>query len=148
METIKLKIKVKKLHPDAIIPHYAREGDSGLDLYSVENLIIKAGERALVPTGIAMEYPEGYCTLIWDKSGLAANHGLTMLGGVFEPIYKGEYKIIILNTSKQDYEIKKGQKICQVLVQPIIHAEIEEVQELSESARGPNGFGSTGLFKK
>jgi len=97
-----------------------------------------------------MEYPEGYCTLIWDKSGLAANSGLTMLGGVFEHIYKGEYKIIILNTSKQDYEIKKGQKICQVLVQPIITAEIEEMSEhesLKETSRGANGFGSTGLNK-
>jgi dUTP pyrophosphatase len=93
-----------------------------------------------------MEYDEGYCTLIWDKSGMAGNSGIKAMGGVFEGTYKGEYKIILLNTSKEDYNIKKGQKIAQILVQPIIQAEVEEVQELSESLRGANGFGSSGLF--
>ena len=92
-----------------------------------------------------MEYPEGYCTLVWDRSGLAINNGITTLGGVIEPNYRGEYKIIMLNTSKEDYEIKKGQKIAQVLIQPVVYAEIEETTELSESSRGKNGFGSTGL---
>ena len=143
-----VKIRVKKLHPDAIIPSYGHPGDSGMDLFSVEEILIKAGERAIVHTGIAMEYPEGYCTLIWDKSGMAGNSGIKVMGGVFEGVYKGEYKIILFNTSKEDYIVKKGQKICQVLVQPIINAEIEEVKELSESSRGTNGFGSTEMFKK
>jgi dUTP pyrophosphatase len=144
----KVKLKVKKLHPDAILPSYGHVGDSGLDLYSVEDILIKAGERVLVHTGIAMEYPSGYCTLIWDKSGLAANSGIKTMGGVFEHVYKGEYKIIMFNTTKEDYQVKKGQKIAQVLIQPIITAEVEEVQELSESTRGASGFGSTGMFKK
>lgn len=147
----KVKIKIKKLHPDAITPSYSHPGDAGLDLYSVEDITIKAGERAIVPTGIAIEYPEGYCTLIWDKSGLAANSGLKTMAGVIEHNYRGECKIVIFNTSKEDYFIKKGQKICQLLVQPIITAEIEELKEhenLSETSRGANGFGSTGLHKK
>jgi len=148
MENARIKIKVKKLHPDAIIPHYAHPGDSGMDIFSIEDTTIKAGERAIVNTGISMEYPEGYCTLIWDKSGIASRAGIKVMGGVFEHIYKGEYKIIMFNTSKQDYQIKKGEKIAQILVQPIITAEIEEVSELSESVRGADGFGSTGLTKK
>lgn len=141
-----MKLKIKKIHPDAKIPQYAHPGDAGMDLFSIEDKIIKAGEREIIGTGIGMEYPEGFCTLIWDKSGMAANSGIKVMGGVFEHIYKGEYKIILLNTTKQDYEVKKGQKIAQILVQPIITAEIEEVKELSESPRGEGRFGSTGLF--
>ncbi|MEI7719490.1 MAG: dUTP diphosphatase [archaeon] len=140
-----MKIKIKKLHPDAKLPVYAHQGDAGMDLFSVEDKIIKAGEREIIGTGIAMEYQEGFCTLIWDRSGLAVNNGITLLGGVVEPSYKGEYKVIMLNTSKQDYEVKKGQKIAQVLIQPVVYAEIEETSQLSESSRGKNGFGSTGL---
>lgn len=139
-----IPIKVKKFHPDAILPSYAHPGDTGMDLFSNEEVIIKPGERATVGTGIGMEYPEGYCTLFWDKSGLAGNFGITILAGVFEPIYKGEYKVVMLNTSKEEYHVKKGQKICQVLLQPICFGQIEEVKELTDSSRGQNGFGSTG----
>jgi dUTP pyrophosphatase len=141
-----MKIKIKMLHPKAKIPSYAHEGDSGMDIFSIEDKLIKAGTREIISTGIAMEYPKEYCTLIWDKSGMAANYGIKVMGGVFEHIYKGEYKIILLNTSDKDYEIKKGQKIAQILVQPIILAEIEEVNSLSESQRQESRFGSTGLF--
>jgi dUTP pyrophosphatase len=141
-----MKLRIKKLHPDAKIPQYAHPGDAGMDLFSIEDKTIKAGEREIIGTGIAMEYPKEFCTLIWDKSGMAANSGIKVMGGVFEHVYKGEYKIILLNTTKQDYEVKKGQKIAQVLVQPIISAEIEEVNDLSESTRGEGRFGSTGLF--
>jgi dUTP pyrophosphatase len=141
-----MKLKIKKLHPDAKIPQYAHAGDSGMDIFSIEDKIIKAGEREIIGTGIAMEYSPEYCTLIWDKSGMAVNYGIKVMGGVFEHIYKGEYKIILLNTSNQDYEVKKGQKIAQILIQPIVIAEIEEVLELEESSRKENRFGSTGLF--
>ena len=144
----KIKVMVKKLHPDAIIPSYAHLGDACIDIYSVEDIIIKAGERVLVSTGLAMEFPEGYVCLIWDKSGLAAKSGIKTMCGVIEHTYRGEYKIVMFNTSKEDFKISKWQKICQALIQPIITAEIEEVQELSDSARGSGGFGSTGDFKK
>jgi dUTP pyrophosphatase len=140
-----IKVKVKKLSPDAILPKYAHEGDAGMDLFSIEDLIIKAGERALVHTGISIELPQGFVALIWDKSGLAAKNGLKTMGGVIEYTYRGEYCVVIFNSSNQNFEIKKGQKIAQILVQPICTAEIEEVQELSDSARGEKGFGSTGL---
>ena len=144
----KVKIKIKKLHPDAIIPSYAHMGDSGMDMYSVEDVTIKPKERATISTGIAMEYPPEYCTLLWDKSGLASKSGITVLAGVFEHIYKGDYKVVLFNTSDKEYVVKKGDKICQVLVQPIITAEVEEVSELSDSVRGTNGLGSTGLKKQ
>lgn len=143
-----VKIKVKKLHLDAILPSYAHAGDAGMDIFSVEDVLIKSGERALVSTGLSMEFPEGYVCLIWDKSGLAAKNGIKTMGGVIEHSYRGEYKIILLNTSKEDFKIIKGQKIAQALIQPIVSAEIEEVEELSDSHRGKDGFGSTGLFKK
>lgn len=143
-----VKIKVKKLHPDAILPSYAHIGDAGMDIFSVENVLIKSGERALVSTGLSMEFPEEYVCLIWDKSGLAAKNGIKTMGGVIEHSYRGEYKIIMFNTSKEDFKIIKGQKIAQALIQPIVSAEIEEVEELSDSLRGKDGFGSTGLFKK
>jgi len=144
----RVKIRVKKLHPDAILPSYAHPGDSGLDMYSIEDITIPPKERRIVSTGIAIEYPEGYTSLFWDKGGLAANNGLTVLGGVFEHIYRGEYKVVLYNTSDVAYEVKKGQKIVQLLIQPIITAEIEEAQELSETVRGEGRFGSTGLEKK
>jgi dUTP pyrophosphatase len=108
-------------------------------------MIIKAGERALIPTGLSMEFPPGNVALVWDKSGLAAKNGLKTMAGVIEHSYRGEYKIVVFNTSKDDYEVKKGQKVAQLLIQPIHTAEIEEVQELSQTSRGEGGFGSTGV---
>jgi dUTP pyrophosphatase len=148
MALTNVNIKIKKLHPDAILPSYAHPGDAGLDIYSVEDKIIKAGERILVSTGISIEIPEGFVGLVWDKSGLANNFGLKTMGGVMDAGYRGEYKIVLFNTSKEDYFIKRGSKIAQLLVQPIITAEIEQVQELSDTSRGQGGFGSTGLEKK
>lgn len=143
-----VKVKVKKLHPDAIVPSYAHPGeDAGMDVYSLEESIVKAGERALIPTGLSMEFPPGHVCLVWDKSGLAAKNGLKTMAGVIEHSYRGEYKIVVLNTSKEDYSIKKGQKVAQLLIQPIITAEIEEVNELSQTSRGEGGFGSTGVVK-
>lgn len=137
-------VKVKKLHPLAKIPGYARPGDAGMDLFSVEDVVIGAGDRAIVSTGLAFEFPEGYVALIWDKSGLAGNLGIKIMGGVIEYTYRGEYRIIMLNTSKEDHIIKKGDKIAQVIFQPIVTAEVIEVGELSETNRGTNSFGSTG----
>ena len=143
-----VKLKVKKLHPDAIIPSYAHPGeDAGMDVHAVEDAIIKAGERALIPLGLSMEFPPGHVCLVWDKSGLAVKNGLKTMAGVIEHSYRGEYKIAVLNTSNEDYPVKKGQKVAQLLIQPIMTAEVEEVNELSSTARGEGGFGSTGLTK-
>jgi dUTP pyrophosphatase len=142
-----VEIKIKKLSPEAIIPHYAHEGDAGMDLYSIEDAVINPQERKILSTGLAIELPAGYCALIWDKGGLAAKNGIKTMGGVFEYTYRGEYKIILLNTSSQAYEIKKGEKIAQVLIQPIVTAQIKETTDLTETKRGEGRFGSTGLKK-
>lgn len=139
-----IKIKAKKLHPDAKIPSYAHEGDAGLDIFSNENCVIKAGERYLVSTGISIELPEGYVAFIKDKSGISSKFGVTHLAGVIEYTYRGEYKIALLNTGKEDYKIKKGDKIAQVVILPVATAEIEETNSLSETSRGSGAFGSTG----
>lgn len=138
-----MKIKVKKLREDAIIPKYSHPGDAGMDLYSTEDIILKPKHRALVGTGLSIELPKGYVALIWDKSGVASK-GIKTMGGVIEYTYRGEYKVILVNLSSKDFEIKKGQKIAQLLLQPIQTADIEIVKKLSKTSRGKGGFGSTG----
>lgn len=142
-----VKVKVKKRKDDAVIPHYVHEGDAGMDIYSCENAIIRAGERKLVSTGICLEIPKGYVALVWDKSGLASKCGIKTMAGVVDCSYRGEVGIMLLNTSEEDYQVRKGEKIAQILIQPIAEAEIEEVQELSDTKRGDGGFGSTGPGK-
>ena len=139
-----MKVKVKKLNADAIVPKYAHEGDAGLDFFCVEDVELKPGEKHLFKTGISMELPPGFVSLVWDKSGLGVVKGLKVLGGVLDAHYRGEYKIGLLNTSKETVHFKKGDKIAQVLIQPVVSAEIEEVDELSDTKRGEGGFGSTG----
>ncbi|HJZ19058.1 MAG TPA: dUTP diphosphatase [Candidatus Nanoarchaeia archaeon] len=138
------EIKVKRIHPDATISRYAHPGDAGMDLFSTEDYTLVPGERKLFGTGLQIELSEGYVSLIWDKSGVA-NKGIKTMGGVIEHTYRGEYKVILVNLSNENYEIKKGQKIAQLLIQPIATAEVVEVSELSETQRGDGGFGSTGL---
>ena len=137
-------LKIKKLNPEALIPRYAHKGDAGIDLHSCEQVVLDPGERKTIGTGIAAELEEGYVVLIWDKSGVA-NSGIKTMGGVIDCHYRGEYKIIMFNTGKEPYEIKKGQKIAQALIQKVEQAEIQEVEELSNTSRGEGGFGSTGL---
>ncbi len=141
----KPKIKIKKLHPEAIIPKYAHPGDAGMDLYAIEDLVLHSGERAGVKTGISIELPENHVSLIWDKSGVALNSGVKTMAGVCDSGYRGEYTVVLINLSGKDFEIKKGQKIAQVLVQKVENPEIEIVDELSETSRGVGGFGSTGI---
>jgi len=139
-----LTIQVKKLRPDAKLPSYAHTGDAGMDIYAVEDTVVRKGERVAVPTGIAMELPDGYVSLVWDKSGIAFNTGVTTIGGVIDAGYRGEYMIGMVNLGTDDYLFKKGDKIAQVLIQPVVHADVGEVEELSDTSRGTGGFGSTG----
>lgn len=140
-----MKIRVKKLHPDAKIPAFAHPGDAGMDLYSVEDIVLLPGGRASVPTGIAIELPDGYVSLVWDKSGPSHKFGVKTLGGVIDSSYRGEYLIGLINLGQESFEIKKGQKIAQVLIQKVEHPEVEEVTELGDTSRGAGGFGSTGI---
>lgn len=116
-----------------------------MDLYSIIDANLAPGEKISCPTGIAIKIPEGFVGLIWDKSGLAHKSGLTNIGGVYDSNYTGEYIIGLVNLGKENYEIKKGQKIAQLLVQKIENPEIEIVDNMPETVRGEKRFGSTGL---
>ena len=139
-----VKIKVKKLRDDAIVPRYIRDGDAAMDLHSVEDYVLKPGERKLFKTGIAMELPFGHVACIWGRSGIALKRGIVVLGGLIEYTYRGDYGILLLNSGDEDFEVKKGDRIAQVAIQPVFTADVEEVEELGESVRGENAFGSSG----
>lgn len=140
-------IKFQKILDEAVIPHYAHTGDAGMDIFSAEEMVIKAGERKNIRTGLKMEMTDGFVGLVWDKSGLALKNGIKTMAGVIDACYRGEIGIVLANLSDQDYKIEKGQKIAQMLIQKIERAEIEEAQKLGETKRADGGFGSTGLFK-
>lgn len=139
-----IKVKVRKVCKNAVLPRYAHEGDAGMDLFSCENSVVKAGDRMLVSSGVAMEFEAGYFASIRGKSGLAYKKGISILGGVVEYTYRGEYKVIILNSGDEDFEVRAGDKIAQVVIAPVVSAEVVEVEELEESVRGAKGFGSSG----
>jgi dUTP pyrophosphatase len=137
-------LKIKKIHPDAKIPHYAHYDDAGFDLFVVEGTVVKKGERVAVPTGLMMEIPEGYVGLIWDKSGLAIKHGIKTIGGVVDSTYRGEVLVGVINLSGHNYLFEKGHKIAQMIIQKKETMEFMEVEELTDTVRGEGGFGSTG----
>ncbi len=142
---LNMKLKIKKLHSDAVFPSYAKKGDAGMDIFASETLTLNPGERGLVKTGISMEFPEGYVFLVWDKSGISTKGGVTTIAGVIDSGYRGELQIAVINLGQEPYTFEKGKKVAQGLIQPIVQAEIEEVSELSDSSRGEGGFGSTGV---
>jgi dUTP pyrophosphatase len=139
-------LKVKKLHPDAKIPNYANPGDAGMDLFAVEDDLIKAGERKVIPTGVAFALPKGTVGLVWDKSGIASKHGVTTLSGVLDEGYRGEIRVVMHNLSSNDFVIEKHMKLAQLLVHKIESPEVMEVEELDSTDRGEGGFGSSGRF--
>jgi dUTP pyrophosphatase len=142
----KMKFEVKKLHRDAKIPSYARQGDAGFDLHSVENYEIHPGKRELIKTGLAVAVPEGYELQIRPKSGLALKYGLSVLNspGTVDSGYRGEVGIILINYGDEIYNVEKGEKIAQGVLNKIEIADFVEVEELEDSQRGIGGFGSTG----
>lgn len=140
-----MKIQLKKIDPEAIIPQFALDGDAGMDLYSCEDQVLKPQERKSIKTGIAIKIEAGYAGLIWDKSGLAHKKGIKTLGGVIDSGYTGEWLVGLVNLSQEEYQIKKGEKIAQVLFQKVEKPEIEVVNKLENTLRGEQGFGSTGF---
>lgn len=140
-----MKLEVKKLDPQAKLPAYALPGDAGLEFFALEDFVVPANSRKPgIRTGVAVAIPDGYVGLFWDKSGLAAKHGLKVMAGVIDSSYRGELLLTLLNTSDTDYAFKKGEKVMQMLVQKVERVEIKEVENLSETTRGEGGFGSTG----
>jgi len=139
-----MKVKIKKLHPNAIIPSYAHAGDAGMDLFTVEPFELEPMERKSVPLGLAIEIPEGYVGLVWDKSGLSHKYGLKNFGGVIDSGYRGEIHAGIMNLSDKFFSFEKGQKIAQLLIQKVEHVDFQESSELTDTDRGKGGFGSSG----
>ena len=142
-----MRVEVRRLDPDLPAPKYAHEGDAGLDLYSAEDVSLAPFERALVSTGIAMAIPYGYAGLVQPRSGLALKHGLTMVNtpGLIDSHYRGEIKVIVINLDPaKPIELKRGDKIAQLVIQAVVLAHLIEVDELPATTRGEGGFGSTG----
>ena len=143
----KLEITVQKLNAEAKTPAYAHDGDAGVDLYSDGNFTVKPGERVLVPTGLKMAIPYGYEGQVRPKSGLALKHGITVLNtpGTVDAPYRGEVGVIIINLDrKNSYEIRKGEKIAQMVFNKVEYASFTEAAELAATTRGEGGYGSTG----
>ncbi|MCI4445861.1 MAG: dUTP diphosphatase [Candidatus Aminicenantes bacterium] len=140
-----MKIKIKKIVPQARIPVYHHQGDAGMDLFSSVDMTINPGETAAVPTGIQMAIPPGFVGLIWDKSGIALG-GVHRLAGVVDAGYRGEVRVVLINLGRQPFIITTGMKIAQMLIQPVESPEVIEVEELDQTSRGEGGFGSTGLY--
>ncbi|MEA3398931.1 MAG: dUTP diphosphatase [Patescibacteria group bacterium] len=138
-----MKIKIKRLKNKVKLPTYSHPGDVGMDLYSIEDVIVKPGEHIILWHGFGIEFPEGYTAIIKDKSSIS-KAGLHTMGGVFDPGYRGEYNTHLVNLSDEPYTIEEGDKVSQLIIYPVEIAELEEVDELSKSARGEGSFGSTG----
>lgn len=138
-----MKIKVKKLKPEAKLPKYHHPGDVGMDLYSMEAATIPPSGHHHFWHGFALEFPTGYAAIIKDKSSIA-KVGLHTMGGVFDAGYRGEYNTRLVNLSDEPYTFEAGDKVSQLVIFPVEIGELEEVSELSESARGEGRFGSTG----
>jgi dUTP pyrophosphatase len=143
-----LDLPVRRLDPDVEFPEYAKPGDAGLDLRSnVDVTIEPGGGRALVPTGLAIAIPEGYAGFVQPRSGLALKHGITCLNtpGLIDAGYRGELKVLLVNTDPSEaFEITRGERIAQLVLQAVEHARLVEVDELPDSERGEGGFGHTG----
>ena len=141
-------VPVKKLRPNACLPTYGSAGAAGADLYACleEPLTIAPGETAWVPTGLAMEIPEGYVGLVCARSGLACRRGLAPANkvGVIDSDYRGECTVVLRNESGQSQTLSPGERIAQMLLVPVAQAAFEEARALSDTRRGAGGFGSTG----
>lgn len=135
---------VRRLTDTARLPTRAKRGDAGLDLYADEDATVPAHGRVLVETGIAVALPPGYVGLIWPRSGMAHHDGISTDAGVIDEGYRGPLKVLLTNGTDDDYPVIAGQKIAQLLVQPVATARVEEVSELPPGDRGAAGFGSTG----
>lgn len=142
-------VKVKKVHPDAVIPKYQSEGAAGLDLVAVndETITLWSDSNGLIPTGISLELPPGYEAQVRPRSGLAAKNKITVLNtpGTIDSDYRGEVKVLLYNHGPT-FRVNKGERIAQLVITRVSQAILEPVQELSKTARGADGFGSTGVI--
>ncbi|GIP65420.1 deoxyuridine 5'-triphosphate nucleotidohydrolase [Virgibacillus pantothenticus] len=139
-------LKIKLIHEEAKLPFRANDGDAGLDLFSIEEKIIKSGKAELVRTGIQIELPKGTEAQVRPRSGLALKHSVTVLNspGTIDEGYRGEIKVILINHGKEDVTIEKHMRIAQMIIAPVLQVKLEQTDNLSNTARDKNGFGSSG----
>lgn len=142
-----MKLLIEKIDEKAVIPFYAHKGDAGMDLFSIEEVLISPGEIKLIHTGIKLQLPLNTEAQIRPRSGLALKNGITVLNtpGTIDEPYRGEIGIILINHGKKPFLVEEKMKIAQMVIKPTISVEIEEVKELSNTDRGEGGFGSTGV---
>lgn len=145
MAIIKMVLQVKRLSENATLPVKGSAGAAGYDLYATEGCVLLPGRRAVVPTGISIKLPEGTYGHIAPRSGLAVKHGLQVGAGVVDPDYTGELKVVLFNHDRNTYVIHPGYRVAQLVLEKYVSVEVEEVNELSETARGEGGFGSSGV---
>ena len=141
-----IQLPIRRLRPDAALPARAYSGDAGFDLAACERVELGPGERAMVPTGLAVAIPEGYAGFVQPRSGLAARNGLTIVNtpGLVDSGYRGELQVILLNTDRvRSFVVEPGMRIAQLVVVPVAEVALEEVEELPASERGVRGFGSS-----
>ncbi len=143
-----MRLEVKRLDPWLPLPSYAHEGDAGLDLCAAADVIIEPGQRALVSTGVAVAIPDGHAGFVQPRSGLAIRSGLSFVNtpGLIDSRYRGEIKVVAVNLDPEaPIELRRGDKIAQLVIQRVERAEVVDVDALSETERGEGGFGSTGI---
>jgi len=141
-----IEVPVRKLRPDAVLPEQAYSGDAGVDLAACERMTLEPGERAVVPTGLAVAIPSGYAGFVQPRSGLAAHHGIGIVNspGLIDSGYRGEISVVLVNTdSRTAFEVEPGMRIAQLVVAPVASVRLVEVDELVSSDRGIRGFGSS-----
>jgi dUTP pyrophosphatase len=142
-----ITLPVRRLRPDAVLPTRAYEADAGLDLSACERFEVAPGERAVVPTGLAVAIPDGYAGFVQPRSGLAARHGVSVVNspGLVDAGYRGEVLVILLNTdARETFVVEPGMRIAQLVVVPVPGVDVVDVEELPASERGPRGHGSSG----
>jgi dUTP pyrophosphatase len=148
MATILDQLEIKLLHPAAQPPARSRPGDAGYDLRCVEAFTLAAGERRVVPTGVAIALPDGVAGLVVPRSGLAARHGLSVVNGpgLVDPNYRGELRVVLVNLGDEPFAAQAGDRIAQLLLVPFVAPALRVVDELPDSERGADGFGSSGVL--
>lgn len=141
-----MTLKISRIRPDAVLPRYAHPDDSGLDLFSVDQLTLAPGASALVKTGIRIQLPRGTEAQVRPRSGMALKHGITVLNtpGTVDEGYRGEIGVILINHSPAPFQVTPGMKIAQMVIMPVLRPRIREEDRLSDTDRGEGGFGSTG----
>lgn len=142
-----MTLRFKKVHPDAVLPSYAHPSDAGMDLRSVDDLTLAPGQRALVHTGLVMLLPPLYEAQVRPRSGLALKNGVTVLNtpGTIDSGYRGEVGVILINLGQAAFDVRKGDKIAQMVIASVTQPNIEETDVVDETDRGSGGFGSTGV---